>query len=141
MSEQNRPAIVPGEYSGPYWQALSEGNLEIQVCRECGTKRHYPRPRCPECLSSEYAWERVSRYGVVYSYTIARRAFHPAWQSLVPYALVIAELDDGVRILADVVGDPVERIRIGQRLEVVLEDMPGQSRVPRFRLYDEPISG
>lgn len=131
-----RPAPAVTELSEGFWQGVREGRLVIQRCTTCGTLRHYPQPMCPACRALGFDWAPVSGRGEIYSYTIAHRAFHPAWQAHVPYAIATIELDEGVRMVCDLLGTPIEAVRIGARVEVHFEDMPGQGVMPRFRLVE-----
>jgi uncharacterized OB-fold protein len=136
MSTSDRPAIVPTEFSEGFWEAARRGELVIQRCSQCERLRHYPQPLCPDCHSNEFDWASVSGGGEIYSYTVAHRAFHPAWNDHAPYVLATIELDEGVRMLTDLLGVDPERVVIGQRVEVFFEEMPGQGVIPRFRIVE-----
>lgn len=136
MSEAARPAIAETELSAGFWEGVREGRLVIQRCLSCRTLRHYPQPMCPVCRALGFDWAPVSGRGTIYTYTVAHRAFHPAWQAHVPYAIATIELDEGVRLVCDLLGTPPEQVAIGARVEVFFEDLPGQGRMPRFRLME-----
>ena len=131
-----RPAPLVTELSEGFWQGVREGRLVIQRCVACGLLRHYPQPMCPACRSLGFDWAPVSGRGRIYSYTIAHRAFHPAWQAHVPYAIATIELDEGVRMVCDLLGTPPEAVAIDARVEVFFEDLPAQGPMPRFRLAE-----
>lgn len=129
-----RPVPQPTELSEGFWQAVREGRLAIQRCTACGLLRHYPQALCPACHALEFDWAPVSGRGTIHSYTIAHRAFHPAWQEHVPYAVATIELEEGPRMVCDLLGTPPEAVAIGKAVEVFFETLPGQGRMPRFRL-------
>jgi uncharacterized OB-fold protein len=131
-----RPAPPVTELSEGFWQGVREGRLVIQRCTRCGVLRHYPQPMCPACRALGFDWAPVSGRGEIYAYTVAHRAFHPAWQAHVPYAIATIELEEGVRMVCDLLGTPIERVRIGARVEAFFEELPGQGRMPRFRLVE-----
>lgn len=131
-----RPAPPVTELSQGFWDAVAEQQLVIQKCRGCAQLRHYPQPLCPACHSKEYEWARVSGRGEIYSFTVAHRAFHPAWKDHVPYVIATIELDEGVRMVCDLLGTDPERVAIGQRVEVAFEELPGQGWMPRFEVID-----
>lgn len=140
MSEQEaiaRPAVLVTEISQGFWDAVSEGRLAIQRCTSCGLLRHYPQLRCPACHGEGFDWQTVSGRGHVHSYTVAHRAFHPAWQAHVPYVIATIELDEGVRLVCDLPGVAPGTIAIDQRVAVRFEDLPGQGRMPRFDVIVE----
>ena len=136
MSDSQRPKPQATEWSQPFWSACKRGELVVQRCGACQTLRHYPQPICPACQSSEFDWAKLAGRGVIYSYTVAHRAFHPAWADHVPYVLATIELDEGVRMLCDLLDVEPDAIAIGQRVEAYFEDLPGQGAMPRFRIVE-----
>lgn len=123
----------PDGLSAGFWEAARRHELVIQRCAECGTFRHYPQLLCPQCWSPAWSWTPVAPHGVVESYAIAHRAFHPAWAGRVPYAVVTATLDVGVRLVGDLPHADTARVAVGAGVDVVFDDLPGLT-VPRFRL-------
>ena len=137
MSERaTRPAIPMTEVSQGFWDAAAEGRLAIQRCTACGALRHYTRLRCPACRSEGWDWQTVAGTGHIYSYTVAHRAFHPAWKDHVPYVIATIGLDEGVRLVCDLLDADPETVAIDQRVQVRFEELPGQGRVPRFDVID-----
>ena len=132
-----RPAPGVTEESQPFWDACARGELVAQRCGACGLFRHYPQPMCPSCHATEREWGALSGRGEIYSFVISHRAFHPAWKDHVPYVIATVELDEGVRMVCDLLDVAPERVAIGQRVEVDFQEMPGQGVVPRFRIVDE----
>jgi uncharacterized OB-fold protein len=131
-----RPAPPVTELSQGFWDAVQNEQLAIQKCAACDLLRHYPQPLCPSCHSNEFGWQPVSGRGEIYSYTVAHRAFHPAWQQHVPYVIATIELEEGIRMVCDLLEADPDRIAIGQRVEVAFAELPGQGRMPRFEVID-----
>jgi uncharacterized OB-fold protein len=136
MSEDQRPKPEPTEFSQPFWDACTRGELVVQRCTGCQALRHYPQPMCPACQSTDFGWAKLSGRGVIYSYTVAHRAFHPAWADHVPYVLATIELDEGVRMMCDLLDVEPNSVAIGQRVEAHFEELPGQGVMPRFRVVE-----
>ena len=134
MSEARRPKPEPTEWSRPFWDACARGELVVQRCTGCRALRHYPQPMCPQCQSTGCDWVKLSGRGAIYSYTVAHRAFHPAFSEHVPYVLATIELDEGVRMLCDMPDVEPDAVAIGQRVEAYFEALPGQGVMPRFRI-------
>ncbi len=125
----------------PLMQGLSEEfyhwckrhELRFQRCIECGAWRHVPREMCAECGSWRWEWVRSSGRGKVFTWTVAARPMHPAFQADVPYAPVVVEMDEGVRLLSEVVDCPPEELEISMPVEVVFEDVTPEVALPKFR--------
>jgi uncharacterized OB-fold protein len=136
MTAVARPMPHPTPVSQPYWDAAREHRLAAPRCRACGTLFLYPRATCPACLSAELDWEQLSGRGRVYTFTVVRQAAHPAFADDVPYVLAIVELDEGPRLLTNVVGCDPGEVRCDQPVEVVFDDA-GEVTVPKVR----PVAG
>ena len=121
------------EESRGYWEALARHQLYFQRCRDCGTKRFYPRALCPACLSSATEWVRASGRGAVYSFTVTYQNQAPGFREELPYVLAIVELDEGVRMMTNVVGCAPDAVRVGLPVQVVFEDVTAEITLPKFR--------
>ena len=131
-----RPAPPVTELSQGFWDAVENKQLAVKKCSACDMLRHYPQPLCPACHSNDFDWAPVSGRGEIYSYTVAHRAFHPAWKAHVPYVIATIELEEGVRMVCDLLEVDPERVAIGQRVEVAFAELPGQGWMPRFEVID-----
>jgi len=131
-----RPEIPRTELSQGFWDAIEKGSLAFQRCTACERLRHYPQPLCPECHSGESDWQTVDGLGRIYSYTVAHRAFHPAWRDHVPYVIATIELDCGVRMVCDLLDVDPDTIEIDQRVKARFQELPGQGVMPRFEVID-----
>ena len=93
-----------------------------------------PRESCRNCGSLEWSWERSSGKGTIYTWTVIHRALHPGFNNELPYAAVVIELDEGVRLVSHVVDVPVEALEVGVPVEVFFEDVTDEVTLPKFRL-------
>jgi uncharacterized OB-fold protein len=121
------------EESRGFWEALARHELYVQRCRACGTTRYYPRAVCPQCLSSDTAWVRCSGRGRVYSFTVTHQNQAPGFRDELPYVLAIVELDEGVRMMTNIVDTTPEQVRIGMEVEVVFDDVTPEVTLAKFR--------
>ena len=128
-----KPLTRIDEESRGYWEALARHELYFQRCRDCGTKRFYPRALCPRCLSSATEWVRASGWGTVYSFTVTHQNQAPGFREELPYVLAIVELDEGVRMMTNVVGCAPDAVRIGMPVQVVIEDVTAEITLAKFR--------
>lgn len=127
-----KPVPTPSPDSALFWEGTKRGELRIQQCQSCGALAHYPRLVCPHCGSQEKAWITASGKGTVYSYTVLHRAPSPAFAAEVPYVVAIIELDEGVRLMSNVVDCPPDEVRCGQRVKVRFDEVNEAVSLPRF---------
>ena len=90
-----------------------------------------PRYLCPSCWSDKLEWIDASGEGTVHSFTIIRRASSPAFASLVPYVLVLVDLAEGPRMIANLVGDDALEVGIGDPVTLRFESR-GELKLPQF---------
>ncbi|HEX6311725.1 MAG TPA: Zn-ribbon domain-containing OB-fold protein [Acidimicrobiia bacterium] len=90
----------PVGLAADWYALLAAGELRFQRCTGCGRWRHPPRHLCPDCGSGGWEWARVSGHGTVFSWTVTHQALHPAFADALPYAVVVVELDEGVRVVS-----------------------------------------
>lgn len=130
----SKPVPVPSEESRPFWEAARQGQLQLQRCRDCGAYRFPPGVLCPECSSTATEWSTVSGRGKVYSFVVFHRAYHPGFEGELPYAVACIELDEGPRLLSNIVGMPAGDVRCDMPVEVVFEEITADISLPKFRL-------
>ena len=117
----------------PFWDAARRHELVVQRCAGCGTHRFPARDICSRCLSREAAWTAVSGRGTVFSWAIMHQVYHPGFAAEVPYAVVVIELDEGPRLVSNLVGCPPADVRAGMPVEVVFDDVAPDVTLPKFR--------
>lgn len=127
----NRPIPLPTPETAPFWAATVEGRLSVQCCRACGTHIFYPRLVCPSCMSDELDWITCTGRGLVYSFTIVRRA-PPAFADRVPYVVALIELEEGPRMMSWVRTPDVDGVRIGMPVVVDFEAVSEDVALPVF---------
>jgi uncharacterized OB-fold protein len=125
------PEITPE--SKPFWDAAARGQLSLPRCDACGTVIWYPRAMCPVCHSSEVSWFEASGRGTIYSYTVIHRSLGD-FAAATPYVVASVELEEGPRILTNVVGPGSTEVRVGQAVEVSFATSPSGSVLHRFSL-------
>ncbi len=115
-----------------YWEGCGWNELILQRCRSCGTLQHRPRALCVSCLSDEIEHFPASGRGTVYSFTVTHQNQAPGFREALPYVLAYVELEEGVRLLTNIVGCSPEDVRIGLPVEVEYAQLEGDIAVPRF---------
>lgn len=128
-----KPLPITDPESAPYWSALKERRLILKRCRDCGRHHFYPRALCPHCHSDALVWSDARGTGTIYSYTVARRPAGPAFKADAPYVIAVVDLDEGARMMTNIVTDDVDSIRIGQRVCVAFDAVTEEVTLPRFK--------
>ncbi len=128
------PLPVVDEVNEPYWAALRTGHLDYMSCGACGHRWLPASSECPQCLSAEPRWAKASGRAHLVSWVVYHKAFHPAFADRVPYNVAVVELEEGPRLVSNIVGVNDEAdLSIGRPLELVVEEEHGLF-IPRFRL-------
>jgi uncharacterized protein len=133
------PAPLPASNpeTAEFWAATTEGRLLVRRCQDCGHLIWYPRAICPECSSLATDWFEVSGRGSVYSYTVNYRG-EGAYQGSPPFVLAYVELDEGPRLLTNIVEAGAADLAVGLPVEVVFHDTGQGAFLPRFRPRLQP---
>lgn len=127
------PTIEPDidPVSAPYWAALGEGRLSFQACA-CGHRWLPARERCPACLGTDWRRETAAGGARLVSWVVYHVAYHPAFADRLPYNVAVVELDEGPRLISNVLAEP-GALRGDARLRLRID--PGERvPLPRFEL-------
>ena len=116
-----------------FWENCARGELRFQKCSECGTWRHLPRLSCASCLSPKWTWELSSGRGKVYSWTITHQKLMRDFPDPVPYAVLVVELEEGVRMVSGLRDLAPKDLVIDLPVEVVFERVDEEWSLPLFR--------
>ncbi len=124
-----RPAInLDNQF---FFDGANEHKLLIQRCSSCGALRHPPGPMCPECRSLEWEAVEASGKGTIYSFVVNHYPQVPSFDY--PLAVVLVELEEGVRLISNVVDvDPAD-VEIGMPVEVTFVEFDAELTLPQFR--------
>lgn len=128
-----KPVPKPTPDTAPYWEGTARGELRVQRCNACERAYFYPRPYCPHCSSDDVSWITASGRGRLHTYLISHRPA-PGFGDQVPYAIAVVELEEGPRMMANIVGveNTPDALVLDMPLEVGFEGRGDQS-VPVFR--------
>lgn len=123
--------------SAPFWEATGEARFTLQRCDDCDAVIWWPRAICPECSSFDLTWFDASGEGSVYSYTVVHRSVG-RWNDHTPYVVAYVELDEGPRVLTNIVDGDRRRaaaaVAIDARVRVVWHPTGEGNALPRFTL-------
>jgi uncharacterized OB-fold protein len=128
-----KPLPVLAGMTGEFYAWCAKGELRFQRCTDCRTYRHVPREMCAECGSMSWEWAPSSGRGRVFTYTIAAVPLHPAFKGATPYAAVVVEMEEGVRIVSELVDCAPDAVAIDTPVEVVFDAVTPAISLPKFK--------
>jgi uncharacterized OB-fold protein len=132
-TEVKLPAPPPqiNSETKPFWDATAQSKLLLPRCNACDTVIWYPRAFCPACSSFDVTWFEASGRGTIYSFTVNRRGQGDYRDRA--YAVAYVELEEGPRVLTNIVDADLETLEVGQAVEVVFHSTSNGAALPRFR--------
>ncbi|HSO94666.1 MAG TPA: OB-fold domain-containing protein [Acidimicrobiia bacterium] len=131
-----KPRPVLEGMTAAYYDYCARGELRFQRCEDCGTWRHPPRALCAACGSARWAWGRSTGRGRVFTWTVVHQAMSPAFAPEIPYAVIVVETDEGVRVVTNLRGAGPEVLRLDLPVEVTFEAVDDELTLPMFRPRD-----
>jgi hypothetical protein len=131
ISTKGRPLPAMSRDTEFFWDGTRQRKLLAQRCTNCGVIRHPPGPACPHCHTLDWTTTELSGKGTLYSYTVP---YHPMPSGFDSSPIVaVVELDEGIRLVSNVVGAEPDSLRIGERLEVLYVDQVEGWTAPQFQ--------
>ena len=121
------------EESRPWWEAVQRHELYVQKCRDCGDLRFHPRALCTSCMSSRTEWVRCKGSGKIYTFTVTNQNQAGGFRDSLPYVMAWVEVDEGLKMLTNIIDCPPEQVKIGMPVEVVYEDVTPEVTLAKFR--------
>ncbi len=132
LDERLAPSMTPDTQF--FWDGLKEHRLLIQRCTECAALRHPPRPMCPRCNSLSWDTIEASGRGRVFSFVMPRHPQYPWFEE--DYIVALVELDEGVRLVTNLVGTTPDAVSIDLPVQVRYTEFAGGLVLPLFAPVD-----
>lgn len=133
MGEYKKPLPDITPESRPFWEGCKRHELLLQRCSACGAFQHYPRGVCASCWGTDLEWQPSSGRGTVYTFTVTHRTQARGFKDELPYILAWVELEEGVQVMTNLVGNDPARVTIGMPVQVTFEDVNADVSIPRFK--------
>ena len=133
QKQYQKPLPAISSLSKPYWDGLRNRELKLQKCDECATVWSPPSPLCPSCWSRNFTWTRLSGHGRVNSWVIFHQSYFRGYDSDIPYNVAEVELDEGPRVLTNLIGVKNDEIRVGMPVEIAYDDVTNEITLAKFR--------
>ncbi|MBT3535560.1 MAG: DNA-binding protein [Rhodospirillaceae bacterium] len=118
-----------------FWQGTKAGELMLQYCPDTNQFQHYPRPISIYTGKRNLQWRKVAGTGVVYACTIVRVP-GPGMEGRLPLSVVTVEMDEGVRILGNILNREPDTVAIGQRVELAWDAIDDETVYPAFNVVE-----
>lgn len=132
---QARPIPKENVYvdTRPFWEGAQQGKLVLQYCTEAKKFQHYPKPVSIFTGRRTLEWREVSGNGFIYAFTVVRIP-GPGLDGRLPLCVATVELDEGVRMIANVLDCAPEQLAIGKRVKLAWDTLAEGKRYPAFML-------
>lgn len=137
MAEYSKPLPVVNDLNRPHWDGARRHEYWIQRCQDCDHRWFPPQSNCSCCWSTNMEWTQSTGRGTVLSFVVYHQGWLPGYREDVPYNVAIVELEEGVRVINNIVGVPNDSVEIGMPVEVTFEDVTPEVTIPRFT----PVAG
>ena len=133
MNDNDTLAPAPDitDLNRPYWAALKAGTHTFQRCKNCGHAWLPARSECPECLGDQWSWEQAGGRARLISWVVYRFAHHASFAQRLPYNVAVVQLEEGPRLISNIVGSEPAALRIDMPLKMIVEN-EGPFAVARF---------
>lgn len=134
-SEYKKPLPRPlsPALTRPFWEAAKRQELVMPRCKRCDHLFWYPREECPQCLSNDLEWVKVSGRGRLHTFTVIRQPANPAFGDDVPYVYAVVQLDEGPRMVSNVVDCEVDQLRVDMPLMATFDAVTPEWTLVKFK--------
>jgi uncharacterized OB-fold protein len=132
MEEVKFKLIEPSEIGEQYWARLADRVLPFIRCTGCSTPRIYLTKVCAACESTDFDWVESAGHGNIYACTTVH--YPPTNEFVTPYVVGLVDLDEGYRVMANIVNGAELEPQIGDRVHVTFEELPDGKLLPQFEL-------
>lgn len=129
-AERIAPPTSPA--AAPWWEATRERRLVLQWCPACDRPIHFPREACPACLGTDREFRPAAGSGTVYATSTMPKPGNPGMAGRGPYVVALVDLDEGARLLTNLVGEGAEGASVGDRVTVAWEPLADGRHLPVF---------
>jgi len=133
MKHYAKPLPEVNGDNNEFWSGCKAHELRFQKCSNCGHVRWPPSILCPACHSHETDWIVSCGKGTIYSFIIYHVAYHEGFKDDVPYVVADVQLEEGPRLLTNIVDCPHENLACDMPVQVVWDDVTEEFSLPKFK--------
>ena len=133
--EYDKPLPLPAnsKLTQPYWDGAKRHELMMQRCLKCAQIFFYPREVCPECLSPELEWTKLSGRGRLHSYTVVHQPANKGFMEDVPYIFAMIQLNEGPKMVSNLVEIDSSEVEVDMMVEAVFDDVTEEITLIKFK--------
>jgi uncharacterized OB-fold protein len=128
-----KPLPQPNADDRFFWDGCKEHKLLFQKCLNCGLVRWPPSIICPNCHSNDTEVIEAAGEGKIYTYAVYHQAYHPGFESEIPYVTAVIELEEGPHLLSNITDCEPDELECDMPVEVVWEDITKEFSLPKFK--------
>jgi uncharacterized OB-fold protein len=133
QAQYQKPLPAISSLNKPYWEGLRRRELRLQKCDACGKVWYPPSPLCPGCWSRKFSWTRLCGRGRVNSWVVFHQSYYRGYDNELPYNVAEVELEEGPRLLTNLVEVGKAEIRAGMAVEIVFDDVTDEITLAKFK--------
>ncbi len=133
MTTPSKPDPLVNNWARPFWDGTRDKKLLIQKCSDCEKYIFYPRMACPFCFSDNIEWVETSGKGTIYSFTVVESNAPSPFVQDMPYVIAVVILEEGVRMLTNIVECNPDALQCDQAVEVTFVKRNDEFTMPMFR--------
>lgn len=137
MSEYALPLPLITTLSKVFWDGCRENKLLYQHCRGCGEVIFFPKYFCSNCMCHDLEWLESKGRGKIDTFTVTYEGAPPAFMGVTPYAVAIIRMDEGYRIMSNLIECDFDQLECEMPVEVVFDPVTPEISLPKFK----PVRG
>ena len=131
-----KPLPLVDERSKPFWSASKNKLIQLPQCTVCQNIRAQFEIFCPKCGSELFDWKTLSGYGKIWSHCVFYQKYFPEFEKDLPYVVVLVELDEGPKLISNIVDQGLAQLRVGLRVRAYFDDVTDEITLIKFILAD-----
>lgn len=136
-----KPLPEVDKWSGPFFAACREGRLVAQRCNASGKFFFPPAPVSPITRDKNWTWTPLSGRGTIASFVVMHQKYFKGFDEELPYPVIEVELEEGVRLLSNIVELGDRKLEVGMAVEVVFDRVTDEVTLPKFKPSRETDRG
>jgi uncharacterized OB-fold protein len=139
MTKQNytKPLPLIDERSKPFWEAAKNQSIQLPQCKTCKHIRAQFEDFCPKCGSELFAWKTLSGNGTIWSHCVFHQKYFPEFEEDLPYGVIMVELDEGPRLISNIVNQGQTQLKVGLRVKAYFEYVTDEITLIKFTPSNE----